>query len=78
MARLAALVAFMLFGFIEGRLFYASVRGNRLAISCFAYLANALMFSTFDDFYHSFSRHLNIMIFLIGYFWLMKRVRIRL
>jgi len=75
---IGCLVAFALFGFIEGRLFYASIRGNRIAIFCFAYLANALMFSTFDDFYHAFSRHLNILIFLIGYFWFMKRMRIRL
>jgi oligosaccharide repeat unit polymerase len=71
-------VAFIFFGFIEGHLFYAAVRRNRFAIFFFAYLGSALMFTTFDDNYHSFSRHLNILVFTVGYFWIMKRIRIRL
>jgi oligosaccharide repeat unit polymerase len=72
------LIAFGSFGLIEGYLFFRAVRGNRYAIFFFAYLAGALMFTTFDDNYHAFSRHLNILIFALGYFWLMKRKRVRL
>jgi hypothetical protein len=32
-------------------------------------IGSALMFTTFDDNYHSFLRHLNIIIFAAGYFW---------
>lgn len=71
-------IAFALFGFIEGALFYSSTRGNPYAIFFFTYLASALMFSTFDDNYHAFSRHFNIAVFIFGYFWLLKRVRIRI
>jgi oligosaccharide repeat unit polymerase len=69
--------AFGFFGLVEGSLFYHAVRRSRIATFFFAYLASALMFSTFDDFYHSFSRHLNMAVFAVGYFYLMKRIRVR-
>jgi oligosaccharide repeat unit polymerase len=69
--------AFTLFGFIEGYLFYAAIRGNRYAAFFLIYLSGPLMFSTFDDLYHGFSRHLNMAIFAIGYFGLLKRLRFR-
>ena len=75
---IGCIAAFALFGFMEGRLFYCAIRGNSYAVFLLAYLSIALMFSTFDDYYHSLSRHLNIMVFAIGYFWIMKRIRIRL
>jgi len=71
-------IAFMLFGFIEGYLFHAANSGGQIASFFLAYLSMALMFSTFDDGYHSFSRHLNIVIFVIGYFSMMKRMKVRL
>lgn len=70
--------SFIFIGFIEGYLFYRAVRGSKLAVFFLAYLSSALMFSTFDDNYHGFSRHLNILIFAVGYFWIMSRIRIRL
>jgi oligosaccharide repeat unit polymerase len=72
------LVAFAFFGFIEGALFSSSNRGNPYAIFFFTYLAGAMMFTTFDDTYHGISRHLNIAVFIIGYFWILKRIRIRI
>jgi oligosaccharide repeat unit polymerase len=70
--------SFALFGFIEGYLFYRAIRGGSIAVFFLAHLSGALMFSTFDDSYHGFSRHLNVLIFAVGYFWVMKRIRVRL
>jgi oligosaccharide repeat unit polymerase len=75
---IGCLAAFALFGFIGGYLFYAATRSSPYAAFFLAYLSGPLMFSTFDDLYHGFSRHLNVAIFAIGYFGLLKRWRIRL
>jgi oligosaccharide repeat unit polymerase len=75
---LGCFAAFAFFGFVEGLLFYRATRGGPIAAFFLAHLAGSLMFSTFDDVYHGLSRHLNILVFAIGYFWLLKRVRIRL
>ena len=75
---LGCFVAFTFLGLVEGLLFHSAIRGNAFATILFAHLSGALMFSTFDDFYHGFSRDLNIIVFAIGYFWLMKRIRLRL
>lgn len=74
---IGCLIAFVFFGYLEGCLFYFAARGSIFAVFFFSYLGSALMFSTFDDNYHSFSRHLNILLFIAGYFWLMKRVRVQ-
>ena len=70
--------AFALFGLIEGALFYSAVRGNPFAILFLVHLSTSLMFSTFDDDYHGFSRDLNVIVFAVGYFWIMKRIRFSL
>lgn len=70
--------AFALFGLVEGLLFYRATHGGAIAAFFLAHLAGSLMFSTFDDNYHGFSRHLNVLVFAIGCFWLMKRVKVRL
>ncbi len=75
---IGCLAAFTLFGFIEGHLFYSAIRGSRYAVFFFTYLSGPMMFSTFDDSFHAFSRHLNIIVFAIGYFWILKRIRVRL
>lgn len=71
-------IAFILFGLIEGLLFYRATHGGLIAAFFLAHLAGSLMFSTFDDNYHGISRHLNILVFAIVYFWLIKRARVRL
>jgi oligosaccharide repeat unit polymerase len=75
---IGCLAAFAFIGLLEGQLFYRAVRGRPIATLFLAYLASALMFSTFDDLYHSFSRHLNLLVFAVAYFYAMKRIRIRL
>jgi oligosaccharide repeat unit polymerase len=70
--------AFALFGAIGGYLFHKAVRGNHLSMFFLAYLTGPLMFSTFDDLYHGFSRHLNIVIFAAIYFGVMKRLKFHL
>jgi oligosaccharide repeat unit polymerase len=75
---LGCFVAFTLFGLIEGAIFYSAIRGNPFAVLFLVHLSSSLMFSTFDDNYHGFSRHLNVIVFAVGYFWLMKRLRFRL
>jgi oligosaccharide repeat unit polymerase len=70
--------AFAFFGLVEGLLFYRATRGSPIAAFFLAHLAGSLMFSTFDDNYHGLSRHLNILVFALGYFWLIRRVRVRL
>lgn len=75
---LGCFTAFTLFGFIEGIVFYSAIRGRPLAILFLVHLSSSLMFATFDDLYHGFSRHLNVLVFAVGYFWILKRVRFRL
>jgi oligosaccharide repeat unit polymerase len=75
---LGCFAAFTLFGFIEGIVFYSAIRGRPLAILFLVHLSSSLMFATFDDLYHGFSRHLNVIVFAVGYFWILKRVRLRL
>lgn len=70
--------AFAFFGFVEGLLFYRATHGGPIAAFFLAHLAGSLMFSTFDDGYHGFSRHINVIVFAVVYFWLIKRIKIRL
>lgn len=72
------LLAFALIGWIEGQLFYRAVRGGRFAMLFLAQLAGPLMFTTFDDLFHGFSRHLNVFIFAVLYFGLLSRFRVTL
>lgn len=74
---LGCFLAFAFFGFIEGAIFYLAIRGNPFAILFLVHLSSCLMFVTFDDMYHGFSRHLNVLIFAIVYFCFMKRWTLR-
>jgi hypothetical protein len=75
---LGCFAAFAFFGLIEGQFFNSAIRGNPFAMLFLAHLSGSLMFSTFDDFYHGFSRHFNVIVFAIGYFWIMKRKKVRI
>jgi oligosaccharide repeat unit polymerase len=62
------LIAFALFGFISGYLFHAASRGNQMATFFFAYLFYAMMFTPFQDVYHSFNRYMYLAMFGTIYF----------
>jgi oligosaccharide repeat unit polymerase len=72
------LSAFLVFGFITGLLFNASIRGNRVAQFFSAYLFYALLLSPFQNAYNLFGRYTYVSLFAVGYFVLLQHVpRIR-
>jgi oligosaccharide repeat unit polymerase len=60
--------AFTFFGFISGYLFHSAKRGNQVAIFLFAYLFFAMLFTPFQDVYHSFNRYAYVTVFGLVYF----------
>ena len=75
---LGCFAAFSLFGAVEGYLFFVAVRGGQVAVLCLTYLGFALMFSPFNDFYSLLPRHMFIVTFAFAYFYLLKRVKVRI
>lgn len=69
-------LAFAIFGLIEGGLFHAAVRGGHIAAFVLAYLSDPLMFSTFDDHYRFIMGYIYLGLYILVYFYLLKRVRI--
>jgi oligosaccharide repeat unit polymerase len=78
---IGCLLAFSVIGLIEGKLFYAAINGNRIAKFFFAYLSYPLMLSIYDDHYVTYNSavvDLYLFIFAFGYFYIMKRLRLRI
>lgn len=78
---LGCLLAFGVIGLIEGQLFFGAINENRFARFFFVYLSYPLMFSTFDDLYFTHDGdvlYLYIFLFSIGYFYMLKRLKLRL
>ena len=69
-------LAFAIFGLVEGRLFHAAVRGGQIAAFFLAYLSDPLMFSTFDDHYRYVMGYIYLGLYILVYFYCLKRVRI--
>jgi oligosaccharide repeat unit polymerase len=65
---MGCLIAFTFFGFISGYLFHSSLRGNQIATFFFAYLFFAMLFTPFQDVYHSFNRYVYAATFGVIYF----------
>lgn len=70
--------AFVLLGGIQGHLFGLAVRGSRVAALVGAFLTYPLMFSTFDDHYHSLTGTLIVIVFSLAYCHLPKRMKFRI
>ena len=75
---LGCFAAFAVFGFVQGYLFRFAIRGSHVAAFLLAYLSKALMFSSFNNYYEGYSRNLNVLAFVFVYFFIFKRLRIKL
>ena len=61
-------------GFVHGRLFYASIHGNRVAVFFMVYLYYAIALSIFTDAYSNAVRHVEVIGYAICYFWLLRKL----
>jgi len=69
-------LALAIFGFVEGCLFHAAIRGGHISAFVLAYLSDPLMFSTFDDHYRYMMGYIYLGLYIYVYFYYLKRVRI--
>lgn len=72
------LVAFALFGVVEGHVFYGAIHGSRVSAFILAYLSYALMLSIFGDSYHLLVRYLYVGCYSLAYFCVLSRIRLRI
>lgn len=67
-------IAFFVFGLVSGGIFRAASRGNRIASFAFAYLFLAMVFTPFQDVYHSFGRYAYVFFFISSYYFTSRRL----
>jgi len=69
-------IAFFLLGTISGGVFDAAIRKNQLAIFAYAYLFFAILFTPFQDVFHSFGRYAYVLCFISFYYVVSRRIPI--
>ena len=80
LGQIGCMVALMLIGLVYGAIFYASIRGNRLAIFIFAIGSEEVVMSIFHDSYsYQMTEYSFMFMFALAYFlWLSRRRPVRM